>query len=181
MIGDLNVLPLRLSTGRLFYPGDLDRSDVPDITDVAEGLSKESRFAGQIRGELYSVAQHSVLGSFLTDPAFARDFLFHDVDEWCMKDLPTPVKVLCPDYRVLQERVLRWHTDVFDFRMPGPEVKRVDAFMLRFEQAVFRGHEAITDDMTAALRGPWRDLPRGVWSPTYAYDAFLKRERELRS
>lgn len=172
------ILAMRLASGGLFYPGDLDHGDRPTLEDVAEGLSKESRFAGQLPGVLYSVAQHSVLGSYLVDPAYARDFLFHDVDEWCLKDLPTPVKVLCPDYKALQDRVLRWHAKIFNFRMPGSEVHRVDAFMLKFEQAMFRGQGEITNAMMDAM-GAFRG-PSGVWAPSYAFDLFMRRERELR-
>ena len=53
---------------------------VPDeirIGDIARGLSRACRFAGQTR-TFYSVAQHSVLASRIVPEAFALEALLHE-------------------------------------------------------------------------------------------------------
>jgi 5'-deoxynucleotidase YfbR-like HD superfamily hydrolase len=85
-------------TGKRFTPFDPQMEDI-DIQDIAEGLSKECRFAGQI-SQFYSVAEHSVRVSWLLAPrlltqehkTLALYGLLHDASEAYMKDMPKPIK-----------------------------------------------------------------------------------------
>lgn len=90
-------------TGKQFDPID-PQPDMIDLTDIAHGLAHECRFAGQCRF-FYSVAQHSVLVSQAVPPEHAWEALLHDATEAYIKDIPTPVKRLLPDYRALETRI----------------------------------------------------------------------------
>lgn len=67
--------------------------DLIDIDDIAQGLSLQCRFVGQV-GRFYSVAQHSVLCSYMSEPGDALAALLHDAAEAYMGDVPRPVKAL---------------------------------------------------------------------------------------
>ena len=62
-----------------------------DFRDIAEGLAKACRFAGQIP-TFYTVAQHSVIVAQML-PIEARPYgLIHDAHEAFLCDITTPVK-----------------------------------------------------------------------------------------
>lgn len=88
-------------TGRYVDPYHMSPRDI-DIMDIAEGLSKCCRFAGQCAG-FYSVAQHSVLCAHYVlkksqDIHLARIALMHDAPEAYMGDLVRCVKSPLADY-----------------------------------------------------------------------------------
>ncbi len=69
------------------------------LPDVARHLSRIARFNGATRGEVYSVAQHSVLVADLvekfyriTDPLVVMQALLHDAHEAYLGDITTPLK-----------------------------------------------------------------------------------------
>lgn len=83
------------------------------IEDIAAGLSRTCRYGGQIKKSalFYSVAEHCVL---MTDWAMAHGIvrsreeglklLLHDASEAYLGDIPSPLKVMLPDYRRLEDR-----------------------------------------------------------------------------
>ncbi|HHE3592802.1 TPA: hypothetical protein ACPDRK_002433, partial [Pasteurella multocida] len=79
-----------------------------NITDIAHHLSLENRFMGQA-SEAYSVASHSL---FCTEIAQYLDYspymqlrvLMHDFHEAYVKDIPTPLKKVCPDFCALEAK-----------------------------------------------------------------------------
>ena len=83
---------IRTANGQLFDYAQ-PRAHHLSLQVLAQGLSRESRFAGQ-SADLYTVAQHSVLASHLVPPHLARQALYHDASEALLKDLPKPLKVL---------------------------------------------------------------------------------------
>lgn len=99
-------IDLKMTTlsGLYFNPAELTPENVR-IEDIAEGLSKCCRFAGQCSG-FYSVAEHSV---FLSRQITGRDFrkigLLHDATEAYLGDLVRCVKRQCPEYKKLESRV----------------------------------------------------------------------------
>lgn len=107
----------RMLSGRLLHLLDPSPLDV-EISDFVIGISRESRWNGQTRGDhLYSVAQHSLLVLDILDrmvwptaPRAARlHALTHDLAETVLKDLVTPVKHAVGDqgYRELGDRLDR--------------------------------------------------------------------------
>ncbi|WP_354687058.1 HD family hydrolase [Cupriavidus necator] len=75
-----------------------------DIRDIALGLARECRYANQLDFH-YSVAQHSVIVARHIDPEFALDGLLHDASEAYIRDLPSPLKALLPDYKAVETRI----------------------------------------------------------------------------
>lgn len=121
-----------------------------DILDIAHGLANECRFSGQCR-HYYSVAQHSVLASQNVSRSHAMEALLHDAAEAYIKDIPSPLKALLPEYRQIEERL----TDVIrtKFGLPetlSAEVKQADLRLLATER-----RDLMRDDPAdwAQLRG----------------------------
>lgn len=77
-------------TGRKVWPLDLTPDQI-DIRDIAHSLAYQCRFNGAVR-EFYSVAQHSVIASLISTPAYALGALLHDSAETYLIDIPRPVK-----------------------------------------------------------------------------------------
>ena len=74
------------------------------IEDIAQGLSNICRFTGQVR-EHYSVAQHSLLVSWLVPQAPASiplAALMHDSAEAYLGDLASPIKRLMPQFKAIE-------------------------------------------------------------------------------
>lgn len=90
-------------TGKHFDYINISADDIC-IEDIAQGLSNECRFAGQI-DSFYSVAQHSVYVSLIVPPEYALEALLHDASEAYCKDIPSPLKALLPEYKEIEKRV----------------------------------------------------------------------------
>jgi 5'-deoxynucleotidase YfbR-like HD superfamily hydrolase len=107
---------INLSNGGFFdFNGDPEKEpcvdDHVDIESIALGLSREARFAGQ-SSTPYSVADHSVwvsrcLGKGGFSPGVRMLGLLHDAAEAFMRDLPSPLKELLPEYKAIEDRVHR--------------------------------------------------------------------------
>lgn len=91
------------SGGRIFNYGGGPSGQI-DIVDIATSLGNMCRFAGHVR-TFYSVAEHSVLVSLLVPPTLALQGLLHDAHEAYALDVPTPLKSLLPDYRVIEDKI----------------------------------------------------------------------------
>lgn len=106
------------------------------IEDIAVGLARCARFAGQTLGEWsYSVAQHSDLVSRIVAPPFALMGLLHDAPEAYLNDLTSPVKCEVTGYDELEEV---WLTAIFRrFGLPTPMpacIKQADNVALATER-----------------------------------------------
>jgi len=148
-----------------------------DIEALAHGLAYQCRFTGHTRF-FYSIALHSVLASYLVEPEFAFEALMHDSHEFAYGDMATPLKILCPDYRRLEdqgEAAMRAH-----YGLPAqksPEVKRADLIMLATEK---RDIMPDSDHNWGILKGVVPcNRPIGELDPEAAKRFFLNRFAEL--
>lgn len=129
-----------LRSGAMIDLSDPDYSRV-EIRDIAAGLARECRFAGQMHG-YYTVAQHCVIGTLIAPQAIKYAFLMHDAAEAILKDIPKPLKNLLPDY----QRIEAMHEERLNnrFMVPtrcGIQVKRIDTIMLAAENVAIRNQK----------------------------------------
>ena len=113
--------------------------DMIDIEDVAHALSQLCRFTGHC-DRFYSVAEHSLVGALIFmergDDELAFEFLMHDAHEAYVGDLSTNLKKLCPDFKVIEERVDKLIRRKYNLENEMPsEVKQMDIRMLATEKA----------------------------------------------
>jgi hypothetical protein len=105
-----------------------------NIEDIAQGLSNQCRFTGQVLA-FYSTAQHSCHASDMAPEAHKFEALMHDAHEAVVGDMATPMKILCPDYRIVEDRAEAAMRARYDLPAKmSPEVKRIDLIMLGWEK-----------------------------------------------
>lgn len=122
-------------TGRRFYPLAPEKSEFC-IEDIAHALSNLCRFTGHC-DRFYSVAQHSVIVSYLVPKKLALAGLLHDSSEAYVTDIARPLKHLVEfePYRQMESKVIdlifKHFRIVYD---PNhEEIKKIDALLLRRE------------------------------------------------
>lgn len=124
---------IKLSSGRYFSFDNPEGADY-DITDLAHALGMICRFTGHTSRH-YSVAQHSVVVSYLVPQEHAFAGLMHDAHEALTNDIASPLKRRVPDYRVEELRVERAVLGAFGLRLPlHEEVKKADTVALVLEK-----------------------------------------------
>lgn len=130
---------MQTATGRAFYPLDPRPEDIC-IQDIAAGLSRQCRYAGQLRDDVghYSIAEHSVCLArhFYArgETALARWALMHDAAEFC-GELIRPIKGAVPQYREIEARIMGVICARFGLPRDEPrEVKYADLRILLDER-----------------------------------------------
>ncbi|MBV8973179.1 MAG: hypothetical protein JO290_12910 [Sphingomonadaceae bacterium] len=165
-----------LRSGSYFDYADPAGSDFT-IEDIAVGLSRCARFAGQT-ATFYSVAEHSVWVSRLVPPRLALAGLMHDASEAFTGDMPSPLKRLCPEFKLIEHRVMMAVADRFGFGWPeDPEVKAADLVMLSTEHRALRSPEIAA---TWLADRPVADIRIDCLPDVEAERRFLERFDELR-
>jgi uncharacterized protein len=81
---------IQTASGGVFHILDPQLDEIV-ITDIGHSLAMQCRFVGQTR-KFYSVAEHSVLGSYLVPEEDALWFLLHDSSEAFLADISKPLK-----------------------------------------------------------------------------------------
>ena len=103
------------------------------IEDIAHSLSQQCRFAGHLPG-FYSVAQHSCRVSGILLPKHQLAGLLHDASEAYLLDIPSPIKTRIPQYKEIEDNLMRVIADKFGFQYPLHEdVKQADKITLQLE------------------------------------------------
>lgn len=163
-------------SGRLWNYAEPKTEDF-DIEDAAHALAQEPRFAGQCK-ECYSVAEHCILVASLLPSAFKLQGLVHDLHEAYYKDLPTPFKILLPDYQAAENkgaRIIRLAVGV-PVTM-DPQVKEADDLALMLERrALLPDHPTYF-----VLPKDLPDVPIRIRTWRHARDAYLAEYYELRA
>jgi uncharacterized protein len=147
------------------------------ILEIGHGLSHVCRFGGQCT-PFYSVAQHSVIVSYIVAPEFAMDALMHDASEAFIGDMTRPLKKLIPAYKEIEANIDRDMARRFGLRYPmHPEVAWADLVALATEQ---RDLMPPHDDEWAVLKGI-QPLPEKIVAlpPDEARALFYRRYQEL--
>ena len=159
-----------------YYSYTNPQSNVFTIEDIALSLSNVCRFGGQV-DKHYSVAQHSVLVSYAIDPEFALDGLMHDAAEAFLGDCPTPLKMLLPDYKAMEELHERDIFRRFGLQYPmRPEVKVADKALFCAEVRDLKPPSHHWDGYCGESAWTYAVVP---WPAQRARNVFLNRYYEL--
>jgi hypothetical protein len=137
------------------------------IEDIAHALSHQPRFSGHLK-EFYTVAQHSYHCSRSVAQEHAYTALMHDCSEAYLLDMPSPIKARMPEYKAVEDNLMKTLAEVFQFQYPIPvEVKSIDRDMLVIEW----DHFMIGDPKAQFLP---------CFSPARSKRMFITQYKELR-
>lgn len=164
------------ASGRVFNFLEPEKSDFT-LHDIAVALSNICRFTGHTRS-FYSVAQHSVMVSYLVPKEYALHGLMHDAAEAFLGDVSTPLKQLLPDYKRIERSVEVEVLGRFGLSAEMPEcVKVADLRMLRAEALHFMPKSCMD---WPCLQGVEPIEQRLIpMSPSQAKTEFLERYRAI--
>lgn len=164
---------VRLTNGSKFYLMNPSKTKGVRLVDLLVPIAEMSRYNFHLPMH-YSVAEHCYYCSYrCSQPLYG---LLHDLAEAIIGDLPSPIKVLCPDYKKVELRVEKWIYNVFGLdphKIPG-DLKTVDKRILTTEQLFF-GRKADSIDTYPT----YMDLKIGCWKSTYAVLKYFERLQEL--
>lgn len=173
---DKNAAWIQTHSGRRFNPLDPNPNAIV-IQDIAHALSMQCRFSGHCN-KFYSVAQHSVLVSYICDSADALWGLMHDASEAYLVDVPRPLKRSGKFDAYLEFEAVMTVAICNRFNLPfkePPSVKKADTILLATEAR----------DLMSPLHSDWdqpvEPLPFTIesWDHQKAKDMFMKRFFEL--
>lgn len=171
---------MQTATGRAFYPLD-PRPEEIDLYEIASGLSRMCRYGGQIgRLEFYSVAEHSVLLSYVVPPELARWALLHDSSEAYIVDVPRPIKPALVGYAQIEDRLMRAVAVRFGLEWPMPDaLKAYDDRILQNERRALWDVPPPRPWVSDAAGAPLPGITVTGWLPFQARNRFLARAAEL--
>lgn len=125
--------------GHQFYAFDPREDDI-DIDDIAHALALTCRYSGHCN-KFFSVAQHSVLVSFLVPEEQALAALLHDAPEAYLTDIPRPIKHMLNEYGVpfsdVEDRIYKVIAKKYGCQYPLPnEVHEIDHHIVADEAEI---------------------------------------------
>lgn len=183
-----------------FFPLKPKAADVK-IVDIAAALSKICRFTGHV-SRFYSVAEHSVRVSFVSETVLRRHFLsqgvanppaatlneiarwglIHDASEAYLADIAAPVKrsAAFVNYRLAEDRLQAEVAKACGLKPIMPtEVKTADLIMLATE-AIQLLPGGPREDWILPVEPDQDQLKDSFgWDPGYAERRFLDRFAQL--
>ena len=167
---------IMLASGKWFDFLDPHGSEF-DILDIANGLSKVCRYAGQCK-EFYSVAEHSLIVSEQVDD-YAYEALLHDAAEAFMGDITRPLKQLVPEFKRLEATIEAAITERFNLRPDYRSVvKQADLRVLAAEQLQIMAQGCADWAQEAGIK-PAAIKVQNL-APEKAKEAFLSRFYDLK-
>jgi 5'-deoxynucleotidase YfbR-like HD superfamily hydrolase len=169
---------IQTNSGIAYWPLD-PRVEEVDIEDIAHALSHQCRYAGHCK-QFYSVAEHSVLVSYVVPPELALEGLLHDATEAYVVDVPRPLKRHLTGYAEIEE--INWKVIAQRFglleKLP-PEVKVADDRVLLAEKKALLDEPPLPWTWAQGLTPA--DVTVWALRPSVARRAFLQRFEELMS
>lgn len=122
-------------SGAKFFIDECNIWDIP-FEDIAHSLSMNCRFNGHVK-YFYSVAEHSVIVSYLVPRQDALWGLLHDVTEAFCTDIPRPFKSLITGFDEFEEKLAKNVARHFGLPEELPDsVKYIDKNIVANEAAV---------------------------------------------
>ena len=174
-------------TGKVVYPLD-PKPDQICLLDIAHGLGFTCRFNGQ--SKFYSVAEHSVL---LADWILKKNpdqhlvalhALMHDAGEAYLPDIPSPVKLLLPEFKACEERLLEVILEAFGIpKMDDPAsyvfISHIDKKIALNEREVVQPHYNRNMKWVSENMGLLPGIEINCWKPGTAKSMFLECFKSL--
>lgn len=119
----MNDTTMQTFTGKLIDLRTFSAEDVR-LPDISHALSCINRYTGHTKVP-YSVAQHSVMVSYLCEREEALWGLLHDASEAYLGDVARPLKIMLPQYVTLEKDVQRAIAGAFGMAWPMPAAVKV--------------------------------------------------------
>lgn len=169
---------LQTYSGQVFDPNDL-RPEAFRIEDIAHALGMLCRYCGHVK-RFYSIAEHCVIGSRQAASELKMHFLIHDASEAYVSDLVSPIKVLLPEYKVIEKKIELVIYEALEIKPPTAKeqrlVKIIDLGMLSTEQL-----QLLPPPPQARVWGgePY-DLMLPCWTPEIAAILYLDMFNQLK-
>lgn len=171
-----NTSWIQTYTGKQFWPLDPDANDIT-IEDIAHALSLKCRFTGHCV-TFYSIAEHSIRGSYMVPLDDALWFLLHDAPEAYLFDAARPIKVSRPWIAEDEQRIMRCICEKFALESEPNSVREVDCRMLLTEARDIMTTPPVPWDTGGYTPFSEKIIP---WSWEVAESRFIVRFRELTS
>ena len=126
-------------SGIVFWPFDPRKEEI-NIIDIAHSLSMKCRFNGHL-DKFESVAEHCVRVSSLCSKTNRLWGLLHDAAEAYVADLPAPIKEELPEYKRIENNILKIICKKYGLPIKEPEeVKKYDLVVRATEMRDLMSH-----------------------------------------
>lgn len=173
---DKNDPWIQTHSGRRFCPTNPNADSIV-LQDIAHALSMICRFGGHCVSH-YSVAQHSVLVSYICDTSDRLWGLLHDASEYACGDFPSPLKHSgkFDGYKEMETKIQQAICKRFSLPTQEPwSVKKADKMLLATEA------RDLMQPRHRDWESPYEPLPFKIepWGQQEAKDRFVKRFFEL--
>ena len=171
----MNTNPyMRLVSGRRFYYLDPKPNQV-SLEDIVHSLSRLPRYNGHTEVPLY-VLQHLCMCYDIAPDDVKREALAHDFAESLTGDAVSPLKILMPQFKEIEDRIERMLARKFKLVYPYPAlVKEIDLTILATEM------RDLMPKWGDWKRLPYKPIPERIipWDSAKCRREFMRRYRKL--